>query len=145
MEIELLHQLFLEHPEICTDTRKIKADCLFFALKGPTFNGNEFAARALELGAAYAIVDEPGRATSDRHILCADVLGTLQGLAAYHRRWSKARVIALTGSNGKTTTKELIHAVISKKYNCIATQGNLNNHIGVPLTLLSIKADTEMA
>ena len=140
-----MHKLFLEHPEICTDTRNIKADCLFFALKGPNFNANEFAGKALELGAAYAIIDEESHKRSDRYILCPDVLETLQALASHHRSLSKAKVISLTGSNGKTTTKELIHAVISKKYNCIATQGNLNNHIGVPLTLLSIKQDTEMA
>lgn len=145
MNIELLYQRFLEHPEICTDTRKISPGCLFFALKGPNYNANEFAGKALELGAAYAIIDEAGHQKSDRHILCHDVLGTLQALASHHRVQSKAQVIALTGSNGKTTTKELIHAVLSKKYRSIATRGNLNNHIGVPLTLLTIGADTEIA
>ncbi len=145
MTMEELHALFLEHPTVCTDTRKITENCLFFALKGPNFNGNAFAQEALDKGAAYAIIDEEAFKTSDKFVLCKDVLETLQQLATYHRNYSKARIVSLTGSNGKTTTKELINAVISKKYKTIATQGNLNNHIGVPLTLLSIKEDTEMA
>ncbi len=145
MTMKELHALFLEHPIICTDTRKITKNCLFFALKGPNFNANAFAQSALDNGAAYAIIDEEDFKTSDRFLLCNDVLGTLQQLATYHRNYSKARIVSLTGSNGKTTTKELIHAVLSKKYNTIATKGNLNNHIGVPLTLLSIKEDTEIA
>ncbi len=145
MTMEQLHALFLAHPTICTDTRKITDDCLFFALKGPNFNGNKFAKDALEKGAAYAIIDEEGYKTSDKHIVCDDVLETLQQLSTYHRKKSNAKVIALTGSNGKTTTKELINAVLSKKYKTIATKGNLNNHIGVPLTLLSIEKDTEIA
>ncbi|MFD2101704.1 UDP-N-acetylmuramoyl-tripeptide--D-alanyl-D-alanine ligase [Flagellimonas iocasae] len=145
MTMEQLHALFLAHPVICTDTRKITDNCLFFALKGPNFNGNEFATDALEKGAAYAIIDEEAYKTSERHILCDDVLQTLQQLATYHRKKSNAKVISLTGSNGKTTTKELINAVLSKKYRTVATKGNLNNHIGVPLTLLSIEKDTEIA
>ncbi|WP_228234845.1 UDP-N-acetylmuramoyl-tripeptide--D-alanyl-D-alanine ligase [Allomuricauda sp. M10] len=145
MTMEKLHALFLEHPIICTDTRKIEENCMFFALKGPNFNGNAFAKDALEKGAAYAIIDEEEHKTSDRTILVNDVLEALQQLSTYHRNHNNAKVISLTGSNGKTTTKELINAVISKKYRTIATQGNLNNHIGVPLTLLSIKKDTEMA
>lgn len=145
MTMKELHALFLEHPTICTDTRKITKNCLFFALKGPNFNANAFAQSALDNGAAYAIIDEEDFKTSDRFLLCNDVLDTLQQLATYHRNYSKARIVSLTGSNGKTTTKELIHAVLSKKYNTIATKGNLNNHIGVPLTLLSIKEDTEIA
>lgn len=145
MTMEQLHALFLEHPTISTDTRKITDNCLFFALKGPNFNGNEFANDALEKGAAYAIIDEEEHKTSERHILCEDVLQTLQQLSTYHRKNSDAKVISLTGSNGKTTTKELINAVLSKKYKTIATKGNLNNHIGVPLTLLSIEKDTEIA
>jgi len=145
MKIKELHTLFLEHPNICTDTRKITENCLFFALKGPNFNGNAFAQEALDKGAAYAIIDEEEHKISDRFLLCENVLATLQQLATYHRKYSKAKIISLTGSNGKTTTKELINAVISKKYKTISTQGNLNNHIGVPLTLLSIKKDTEMA
>nr|WP_297784958.1 UDP-N-acetylmuramoyl-tripeptide--D-alanyl-D-alanine ligase [uncultured Allomuricauda sp.] len=145
MTMKELHALFLEHPNICTDTRKITENCLFFALKGPNFNGNAFAQEALDKGAAYAIIDEEEFKSSDRLILCEDVLTTLQQLATYHRNHSKAKIVSLTGSNGKTTTKELVNAVISKKYKTIATQGNLNNHIGVPLTLLSIKKDTEIA
>ena len=143
--MEELHGLFLEYPHICTDTRKITKDCLFFALKGPSFNGNEFAKDALEKGAAYAIIDEERHKISDRYVLCKDVLETLQKLATFHRNQSKAKIIALTGSNGKTTTKELINCVLSRKYRTIATQGNLNNHIGVPLTLLSITPETEIA
>ena len=145
MNLEQLHQLFLAHPTICTDTRKISKNCLFFALKGPNFNGNEFADRALENGAAYALVDEEKFNTSEKHILVEDVLTTLQKLSTYHRKQSKAKVVSLTGSNGKTTTKELIHSVLSQSYNTIATLGNLNNHIGVPLTLLSITDETEIA
>ena len=143
--MEELHALFLEHPTICTDTRKITENCLFFALKGPNFNGNAFAQEALDKGAAFAIIDEEDFKTSDKFVLCDNVLATLQQLAIYHRNRSKAKIISLTGSNGKTTTKELINAVISKSYNTIATRGNLNNHIGVPLTLLNIKEDTEIA
>ncbi len=145
MTLEQLHPLFLAHPSISTDTRKITKDCLFFALKGPNFNGNSFAAQALEKGAAFAIIDEEQPQMSDSFILVDGVLETLQKLASYHRSYSKAKVIALTGSNGKTTTKELINAVLSRKYSTIATKGNLNNHIGVPLTLLSIKENTEIA
>lgn len=145
MNIEKLHQIFLHFPIVCTDTRKIVDNCLFFALKGENFNGNAYAAEALKKGAAYAIVDEKKYATSDRTILVDDVLQTLQKLASFHRNQCKAKVIGLTGSNGKTTTKELINSVLSKKYKTIATIGNLNNHIGVPLTLLSINKDTEIA
>ncbi|WP_190809687.1 UDP-N-acetylmuramoyl-tripeptide--D-alanyl-D-alanine ligase [Flagellimonas sp. S3867] len=145
MTLEQLHAIFLLHPTVCTDTRKITKDCLFFALKGPNFNGNEFAQQALENGAAYAIVDEAEHKTSANCILVKDVLETLQNLATFHRNYCNARIISLTGSNGKTTTKELIYAVLSKKYKTVATHGNLNNHIGVPLTLLSIKPDTELA
>ncbi|MDO6519077.1 UDP-N-acetylmuramoyl-tripeptide--D-alanyl-D-alanine ligase [Zobellia uliginosa] len=145
MKTAQLHQHFLEFPEVCTDTRKITDNCIFFALKGDNFNGNRYANEALKKGAAYAVIDEAEFADSDRHILVDNTLKALQELAAFHRSHSKAKVIALTGSNGKTTTKELINAVLSQKYNTIATQGNLNNHIGVPLTLLSIKEDTEIA
>ncbi|BFP41850.1 UDP-N-acetylmuramoyl-tripeptide--D-alanyl-D-alanine ligase [Flavobacteriaceae bacterium GF1] len=145
MDLEQLHQLFLQYGNVSTDTRKIEQDSLFFALKGPNFNGNAFAKEALKKGAAYAIIDEPEFQLDAKTILVEDVLKTLQELGTYHRNQSKAIVISLTGSNGKTTTKELIYAVLSKKYRTIATQGNLNNHIGVPLTLLSIREDTEMA
>lgn len=145
MIIEKLHQVFLQYPIVSTDTRKIENECIFFALKGDNFNGNRYAVEALRKGAAFAVVDEKKYATSDKTILVDDVLLMLQKLATYHRNQCNAKVIGLTGSNGKTTTKELIHAVLSKKYKTIATSGNLNNHIGVPLTLLSIKKDTEMA
>ena len=145
MTLEQLHALFLEHPKVSTDTRKIAENSIFFALKGDNFNGNAFAAEALDKGAAYAVIDESEFHIDERTILVDHVLETLQQLATYHRKHCKAKVISLTGSNGKTTTKELIYAVISKKYRTIATQGNLNNHIGVPLTLLSMQEDTEMA
>ena len=145
MTIEQLHQLFLEFPQVCTDTRKISPNCIFFALKGDNFNGNSYAGQALVKGASYTIVDEVEFAIGDKTILVENVLTTLQELALFHRNYCKAKVIGLTGSNGKTTTKELITAVLSRKYKTIATKGNLNNHIGVPLTLLSITPDTEMA
>lgn len=145
MTIAELHKLFLEFPTICTDTRKIIKDCIFFALKGANFNGNEFAQQALQSGASYAIVDEKEHSAPDRAILVKDALATLQELANYHRKHCKAKVIGLTGSNGKTTTKELLSAVLSRKYNIVATHGNLNNHIGVPLTLLALQEDTEIA
>jgi len=140
-----LHEIFLQHPSISTDTRKISKNDIFFALTGDNFNGNIYALKALEKGASYAVVDEKKYAVNDKTILVTDVLKTLQQLANFHRRYCKAQVISLTGSNGKTTTKELINAVLSKKYNTIATQGNLNNHIGVPLSLLRIAMDTEIA
>ncbi|UII78432.1 UDP-N-acetylmuramoyl-tripeptide--D-alanyl-D-alanine ligase [Flagellimonas sp. CMM7] len=145
MRLEKLHALFLEHPIICTDTRKITKNCLFFALKGPNFNGNKFAEDALKKGAAYAIVDEQQDEDVENCFLVDNVLETLQKLSIFHRNHCSAKVISLTGSNGKTTTKELINEVLSRKYSTIATKGNLNNHIGVPLTLLSIKRDTEIA
>lgn len=145
MTIEVLYNLFLEHPKVSTDSRKIKKGGLFFALKGPNFNGNTFAAKALQEGAAYAVIDEEEYVNNERCILVDDVLTTLQQLGTYHRKQTGAKIIALTGSNGKTTTKELISGVLSQKFNTIATVGNLNNHIGVPLTLLKIKKDTEMA
>ena len=145
MKTEQLHQLFLAHPHVFTDTRKSIEHGLFFALKGDSFNGNEYAAEALRKGAAFAVVDEGRYVVSEQYIMVDDVLAALQELATFHSDYSNAKVIALTGSNGKTTTKELINAVLSKKYQTIATIGNLNNHIGVPLTLLSIKNDTEIA
>ena len=145
MTTKELHNLFLKFPSVSTDTRKITKDCIFFALKGDNFNGNTYASEALRTGAAYAIIDEEDFNTTDNHILVEDVLTTLQKLASYHRNYCKAKVIGLTGSNGKTTTKELINAVLSKKYKTIGTLGNLNNHIGVPLTLLSMKKATEIA
>ena len=145
MSIAEIYTLFLEHPRICTDSRHIVPDSLFFALKGPNFNGNSYAAEALEKGAAYAIVDEADFAGPGRCILVPDALKCLQDLGTHHRRHSRATIIALTGSNGKTTTKELISRVLSRNYNTLSTEGNLNNHIGVPLTLLKLREDTEMA
>ena len=144
MNINKIHNLFLECNVACTDTRKITPNSLFFALKGDNFNGNTYAKKALELGAKYAIVDEEEYATSKNIILVKDTLQTLQELATYHRSVLNIPIIALTGSNGKTTTKELIHIVLSKKYNAVATKGNLNNHIGVPLTLLTMDSNTEI-
>ncbi len=145
MNVEELYQLYLQNPSVQTDTRKLKSGDLFFALKGPNFNGNEFAKQALETGAAYVIIDEAEYATGPKTIVVADVLETLQSLATYHRRQLNIPFIAITGSNGKTTTKELVHAVLSTTYKTYTTEGNLNNHIGVPLTLLKIKGGAQMA
>lgn len=117
---------------------------MFFALKGDNFNGNTFAKKAIESGAAYAVVDEKEFALAENYILVEDVLNTLQQLASYHKNYLNIKIIAITGSNGKTTTKELIQCVLQKKYNTVATIGNLNNHIGVPLTLLSMNENTEI-
>lgn len=140
-----LYQHYLKHPVICTDTRTITPNCLFFALKGENFDANTFADQALQQGAAFAIVDNPIYATSDKCILVKDVLTTLQELAKHHRSQLTIPVIGLTGSNGKTTTKELIKAVLAEKYKTFATKGNLNNHIGVPLSILSLPLDVEIA
>lgn len=145
MSIPELYALYLKHPSVQTDSRKIKAGDIFFALKGDNFNGNAFAAQALADGAAYAVVDEAAYATGPQFILVEDALHTLQQLAGHHRMQLPIPVIAITGSNGKTTTKELLIAVLSAKYKTYATEGNLNNHIGVPLTLLKIKNDAEFA
>ena len=145
MQIEELYQLFLANPSIETDTRKIKQGDLFFALKGPNFNGNIFAKQALNLGAAYAIVDELVDITNDKIIKVDDVLKTLQLLAKHHRQQFKIPFIAITGSNGKTTTKELIREVLTTTYTTYTTEGNLNNHIGIPITILKVKADAEIA
>lgn len=145
MSIQQLYDLYLQYPSVQTDSRKIKQGDIFFALKGDNFNGNAFAATALEQGAAYAVIDEAAYATDDRCLLVTDVLTTLQQLAHHHRLQLDIPVIGVTGSNGKTTTKELLIAVLSAKYKTYATEGNLNNHIGVPLTLLKIKPDAEMA
>ena len=145
MDIQDLYQLFLTHPSVCTDTRKITPDCIFFALKGDTYNANEFALQALGGGAAYAVIDDPNYKADDRCLVVENVLDTLQKLATHHRRQLKIPFIGITGSNGKTTSKELINSVLSQRYKTYATKGNLNNHIGVPLTLLSISADIEIA
>lgn len=145
MTIEQLYSIYLKYPSIQTDTRKLKEGDLFFALKGENFNGNLFAKQALERGAAYAIVDEETGTTDERIIKVDDVLNTLQQLARHHRLQFTIPFLAITGSNGKTTTKELIHSVLSSQYKTYTTEGNLNNHIGVPLTILKIKKDAEMA
>nr|WP_068886949.1 UDP-N-acetylmuramoyl-tripeptide--D-alanyl-D-alanine ligase [Pedobacter panaciterrae] len=143
--IESLYQHYLKHPVICTDTRNITPGCLFFALKGDNFDANIFAEKALTNGAAYAIIDKLAYKTSKQCILVPDVLSTLQDLARHHRSQLDIPVIGLTGSNGKTTTKELIKAVLSEKHKTFATKGNLNNHIGVPLSILSVTTDIEIA
>jgi UDP-N-acetylmuramoyl-tripeptide--D-alanyl-D-alanine ligase len=140
-----LYQLFLQYPSVQTDTRKLKSGDIFFALKGPNFNANEFALRALEAGAAYSVVDEVIDGADLRIIKVDNVLETLQALAKHHREQFNIPFIAITGSNGKTTSKELIYAVLSSHYKTYTTQGNLNNHIGVPLTILSVQPDAEMA
>jgi len=145
MDISSIYQIFLNSNKVCTDSRKIKDNDLFFSLKGPNFNGNKFAKTALENGANYAIVDQKEYAVNNNYILVNNCLDTLQKLANYHRKKSKTKIIAITGSNGKTTSKELISSVLKLQFKTIATTGNLNNHIGVPLTLLSIKPETEIA
>lgn len=145
MTISELYQYYLRHPSVQTDTRKIKQGDIFFALKGPNFNGNHFAKQALEMGASYAVVDEKVGDGDPRVLLFDDVLTTLQLLAKHHREQFRIPFIGITGSNGKTTSKELIYAVLSSHYKTYTTQGNLNNHIGVPLTLLAVKQDAEMA
>ncbi len=141
MKIEQLYTVFLEHSSVQTDTRKIKKDDLFFALKGANFNGNSFAKEALEKGAAFVIIDEKEFYIDEKTILVNDVLETLQQLAKFHREFLNTPIIAITGSNGKTTTKELLFEVLKEKYEVLATEGNLNNHIGVPITLLKLTRD----
>lgn len=142
---EELYRLYRQHPLISTDTRKISPGCLFFALKGENFDANTFAEQAIEQGASYAVIDKPTFKKGDQYLLVEDVLLALQDLARHHRRQLMIPVIGLTGTNGKTTTKELINAVLSQQFNTYATQGNLNNHIGVPLTILSINSSHETA
>jgi UDP-N-acetylmuramoyl-tripeptide--D-alanyl-D-alanine ligase len=144
MEIKTIYNYFLQSSGIATDNRKINANNMFISLKGENFNGNKYALSALENGAKFAIVDEEEYKIDERFILVENALVALQQLANYHRNQLKISIIGLTGSNGKTTTKELIHAILSQKYNTKATVGNLNNHIGVPLTLLSFDATTEI-
>jgi UDP-N-acetylmuramoyl-tripeptide--D-alanyl-D-alanine ligase len=145
MQIEQLYTIFLQYPSVQTDTRKLKPNDLFFALSGTNFNGNQFAQQALNAGAAYAIVDEVTGEEDNRIIKVDDVLTTLQLLAKYHRKQFNIPFIAVTGSNGKTTTKELLHEVLSSACKTYTTEGNLNNHIGIPLTILKIKPDAEIA
>ncbi|HET8839000.1 MAG TPA: UDP-N-acetylmuramoyl-tripeptide--D-alanyl-D-alanine ligase [Flavobacteriaceae bacterium] len=143
MKITELHRLFLQNKGVSTDTRKIEENSIFFALKGENFDGNLFAIQAMEKGASFAVVDKIVT-PHEGLIKVDDVLQTLQKLANFHKKYLNIPVIALTGSNGKTTTKELINAVLSKKFKTVATKGNLNNHIGVPLTLLSMDSSTEI-
>ena len=160
MSISEIYDIYLQYPSVVTDTRKLKANDFFFALKGPNFNANTFAFKALEAGAAYCVVDEPlstiatyyegqdqqhKEAALSKMIVVDDVLSTLQALAGHHRSTFDIPFIAITGSNGKTTTKELVYAVLASHFKTYTTQGNLNNHIGVPLTILSIKKDAQMA
>lgn len=145
MTIAELYEIYQAFPNIQTDSRQIKKGDLFFALKGPNFNGNQYAERAIKDGAGYAVVDEPIGTDNPRIIRVTDVLSSLQELAHFHRKTFQIPFIAITGSNGKTTTKELVHAVLSTRYTTYTTKGNLNNHIGVPLTLLSIKRDAQIA
>lgn len=146
-DVEALYKHYLQSiaagGQVCTDTRQIKEGDIFFALKGPTFDGNQYALKALESGAFTAVVDDPAVARDDRFVLVDDVLTTLQNLSTYHRRQIAIPILAITGSNGKTTTKELLHAVLSADCKTGATAGNFNNHIGVPLTLLSFSADLD--
>ncbi|MEK7225473.1 MAG: UDP-N-acetylmuramoyl-tripeptide--D-alanyl-D-alanine ligase, partial [Bacteroidota bacterium] len=145
MTIEELYHIYKQYPSVQTDTRKLKAGDIFFALKGDNFNGNAFAKQAIDNGAAHAIIDESQYVIPGKTILVENVLATLQQLAKHHRQQFDIPVLAITGSNGKTTTKELIHAVLSTSFKTYTTDGNLNNHIGIPLTLLKIKADAEIA
>ena len=145
MQLEKIYNLYLQHPQVQTDTRALQKGDLFFALRGPNFNGNQYASTALSMGAAGVVIDEPISIEGEHIFLVEDVLSTLQALALHHRKQFSIPFLAITGSNGKTTTKELIHAVLSSTFKTYTTKGNLNNHIGVPLTLLSIRHDAEMA
>ncbi|RYG32919.1 MAG: hypothetical protein EOO01_33735, partial [Chitinophagaceae bacterium] len=145
MDIQTLYALFLKHPSVSTDTRSITPGSLFFALKGDTYNGNAYTKNAIEAGAAFCVVDEIHGIDNEKVIKVDNVLETLQQLALYHRIQFGIPFIAITGTNGKTTTKELVHAVLSSTYVTYTTQGNFNNHIGIPLTLLKIKSGAEMA
>lgn len=145
MAITELYRIFCEHPLVTTDTRNCPDGSIFFALKGERFNGNEFALQALEAGCAYAVVDDPTVKGDERLIHVDDVLHTLQLLAQHHRREMALPVLQITGTNGKTTTKELCATVLAEKFNVLSTQGNLNNHIGVPLTLLRLTSEHEVA
>ncbi len=146
MEIQQLYKIFQKHSSVSTDTRKIEPGGIFFALKGENYNGNKFAEKALVAGASYSIIDDPGlKDSNDRFIFVPDCLTALQQLAKYHRNKLKIKIIGITGTNGKTTTKELVYAVLASAFSVQATRGNFNNHIGVPLTLLELKESTEIA
>lgn len=144
-EIEFIYTIFQKHPNVITDSRKIEEGCLFFALQGDRFDGNKYAHEALLKGAAYAIIDDVNYEKGDQTILVKNVLLTLQELARFHRRRMTIPIIGITGSNGKTTTKELISVILNSQYNCHFTKGNFNNHIGVPLTLLQLTHEHEVA
>lgn len=143
--ISQLYSIFKQYPQISTDSRNCPSDSIFFALKGENFDANVFSPFALDNGAKYAIIDNPQYETDERFILVDSVLETLQQLASFHRRQLGTPIIGITGTNGKTTTKELIAAVLKEQYNILYTQGNLNNHIGVPLTLLGLRPEHELA
>jgi UDP-N-acetylmuramoyl-tripeptide--D-alanyl-D-alanine ligase len=145
MKMDELYKIYLQHPHVQTDTRKLQEGDLYVALKGANFDGNQFAKQALDMGASYAIIDDETYYINEKTILVPDGLKCLQALAHFHRKQFDIPFIAITGSNGKTTTKELIHTVLKSKYITYATVGNLNNHIGVPLTILKIKKDAEIA
>jgi UDP-N-acetylmuramoyl-tripeptide--D-alanyl-D-alanine ligase len=145
MTTDKLYNIYLQHPVISTDTRRIAPGSLFFALKGDKFDANTFAAQALASGAAYAVIDNAQYRVSEQYILVDDVLEALQDLARFHRKQLQIPVVGLTGTNGKTTTKELINAILSRHFKTQATQGNLNNHIGVPLTILTIDSSHQAA
>ncbi|MBY0426390.1 MAG: UDP-N-acetylmuramoyl-tripeptide--D-alanyl-D-alanine ligase, partial [Cytophagales bacterium] len=145
VSIPELYDFFISSTGVCTDTRKLNQDCIFIALKGPRFNGNTMAEEALSKGAKYVVIDEASYAKDERYLLVNDGLQALQQLAAYHRSKLSIPFIGITGSNGKTTTKELITRVLSTCFSTFSTQGNLNNHIGVPLTILSVTHEHQMA
>jgi UDP-N-acetylmuramoyl-tripeptide--D-alanyl-D-alanine ligase len=145
MSIESLYALFQQYPHVETDTRQLKPGCIFFALRGENFNGNQFAKKALEAGAAAAIIDDAAAYVDKRTILVENTLTSLQQLAKFHRQQFNIPFIAITGSNGKTTSKELVNAVLASNFRTYTTQGNLNNHIGIPLTLLRVQKDAEIA
>ena len=146
MSIKELYEIFLKSNGVVTDSRQINNNCLFFSLKGVNFNGNEFAKSAIDKGAMYAVVDEKKYSLDDeKFIFVNDSLKTLQELANFHRKKLSTKIIGITGSNGKTTSKELIHSVLETEFNTYCTKGNLNNHIGVPLSILEISHETEIA
>ncbi|MDR1779885.1 MAG: UDP-N-acetylmuramoyl-tripeptide--D-alanyl-D-alanine ligase [Tannerella sp.] len=145
MNISDLYQIYLNHPIVTTDSRNCPVGSIFFAIRGDKFDGNNFAAAALEAGAAYAVIDRRRAKTDERMLLVKDTLATLQQLAQHHRRTLGIPVVAITGTNGKTTTKELVSRVLSAKFKTYSTEGNLNNHIGVPLTLLRLTCEYQIA
>jgi UDP-N-acetylmuramoyl-tripeptide--D-alanyl-D-alanine ligase len=145
MNIQKIHELFLLNNSVSIDTRNIKSNDIFFAINGPNFNGNKFALEAIKKGCSYVVSDElEVSKLSNKIVYVEDSVKALQELANYHRRTLNAKIIAITGSNGKTTSKAILLNVLKSKYNTIATKGNLNNHLGVPLTLLSMNKDTEI-